>query len=194
MKKFMMLLLLSTIVIISACSNDSDDGSKSGDNEKVKETEKANKEEDKGEKKKIYHVGDTAKITSSTYEFPYEVTLNSFKLTTEPVDGVKLEDKILEVSENDRFAVANVTIRNTSNPPFVPNDKISAQLMIGDMAVNSEDVDFFTDREKKLEPGKEITGNLVYVSSYFYDEDVLYLTYELRANTEETKFELPVSK
>lgn len=104
-----------------------------------------------------------------------------------------MEDKILEVGENDRFAVANVTIKNTSDHPFVPNDKFSAQLMIGDMAVNSEDEDFFTEREKKLDPGKEITGNLVYVSSYFYDEDVLYLAYELKAGTE-AKFKLPVSK
>lgn len=191
MKKILIFLL--AIILLAGCSNDSNDSSdenKPKDNdEKTSETTK----EDKKDEKKVYEVGDTAQITSDTYEFPYEVTVNSFELTTE-VEGMTVKERFnAPITEEDKFAVANVTIKNTSDRSFIPNEKISGELLLGDLSINSDD-NIFTERNKKLKPGESITGNLVFISSDFYTEESLFLTYELLANTEETKFRLPVSQ
>ncbi|ASK62857.1 hypothetical protein CFK37_12210 [Virgibacillus phasianinus] len=191
MKKILVLLFATLLIGLAACSDDPDNESKSGSEDNEQASEKVDKENDKGETKKIYHIGDTAKITSSTYEFPYEVTANSFELTSDKVDGVGLEKFGYTAEEGGKFAVINVTIKNTSTRPFIPNDKISAQLVSDSLGMNSEDEDFFKERNVELKPGEEITGNIVYISSDFYEDNVLYMIYEYKAN-EETRFELPV--
>lgn len=192
MKKILVLLFATLLLVVSACSDDSDEASKSNDNnEKASETTGDDKKDEKQEDKKIYQIGETAEITSTTYDFPYEVTVNSFELTKDSVDGVSLDEKVLEVDEEDRFAVANVTIKNTSDRPFVPNEKVSAQFVSETLGEQTDD-SFFTERNEKLEPGQKITGNLVTVIGNFND-DVFYIVYEAMSN-EEVKFELPNKK
>ncbi|ASK62849.1 hypothetical protein CFK37_12170 [Virgibacillus phasianinus] len=190
MKKLLILLFAALLIVVTGCSDDSDDTSKTNDNnEKASETtNNDDKKDEKKEDKKVYQIGETAEITSSTYEFPYEVTVNSFELTKDKVDGVSLDEKVSEVDEEDRFAVVNVTIKNTSDRPFVPNEKISAQFISETLGEQTDD-SFFTKRNEKLEPGQEISGNLVTVIGNTNDE-VFYIVYEAMSG-EETKFELP---
>ncbi|ASK62858.1 hypothetical protein CFK37_12215 [Virgibacillus phasianinus] len=189
MKKILVLLFATLLLVVSAC-DDSDEASKSNDNdEKASETTGDNKKGEKLKDKRIYRIGETAEIFSSTYDFPYEVTVNSFKLTTDAVEGVTLADKGYDGSRNGKFAVVNVTIKNTSDRPFVPKEKISAQLLSESVAETSDDK-FFKERNEELKPGEEVTGNLVYTHSF--DDEVYFLTYEQKATTE-TKFELPVT-
>ncbi|WP_188453575.1 DUF4352 domain-containing protein [Virgibacillus oceani] len=194
-KLFILFLTVALIFVITGCGDDSSEKEKSnGTNEQKTELNDDNSKTQEREGKNVYQIGETAQIISDLYDFPYEVTVNSFELTTEPVDGVKLEEKVLEVGENDRFAVVNVTIKNVSDEAFVPNEMISAQLIGETVGENSYDEEFFTDRNKELNPGEEITGNLVYLSNNFVKEDTLYLAYEYMATDEETRFKLPVSK
>lgn len=190
MKKIV-LLFATLLFVVSACSHDPDETSKSNDNsEKASETTNEDKKDEKQEDKKVYQIGETAEITSSTYDFPYEVTVNSFKLTTDPVEGVTLADKGYDGSRDGKFAVVNVTIKNTSDRPFVPKEKVSAQLLSKSVSETSDD-EFFKERNEELKPEEGITGNLVYTHSF--DDEVYFLTYEQKASTE-TKFELPATK
>ncbi|MDY7045183.1 DUF4352 domain-containing protein [Virgibacillus sp. M23] len=194
MKKLLALLVLLAVIAVAGCS-DNDEGSKTEKTDANKEqATEANDDNNKGkdeEGEKVYQIGEAAQLKSDLYGFPYEVTVNSFELTTEPVNGVKLEDKVMEIGENHRFAVINVTIKNTGEKSFIPNEKISAQLVNETLSENSYDEEFFTERNKELKPGNEITGNLVYMSPLFFEEDVIYLAYEL-ISSEETRWELPI--
>lgn len=196
MKKLLVsLLTLAVLILMVSCSDDSKDTKNSNQtNDKNEQTTDPNDQDNKEEEdegKKVYQIGETAQLKSDLYGFPYEVTVNSFELTTEPVNGVKLEDKVMEIGENHRFAVINVTIKNTGEKSFIPNEKISAQLVNETLSENSYDEEFFTERNKELKPGNEITGNLVYMSPLFFEEDVIYLAYEL-ISSEETRWELPI--
>ncbi|PAV28971.1 hypothetical protein CIL05_13400 [Virgibacillus profundi] len=194
MKK-LLLILLAAIFVAGCSDNGEDTNSEPSENEGTSETETEDENtETENEKKAIYQIGETADITSDVYGFPYQVTVNSFELTTESVDGLSLEDLNYSAEEGARFAVANVTIKNTGDSSFVPQDKISAQLFLeNEYDLPSED-DTFKERYEELAPGDEITGNLVYTDSYFYENEVVYLTYEAEAIDDETKFELPIQE
>ncbi|GGK09580.1 hypothetical protein GCM10007063_35070 [Lentibacillus kapialis] len=118
--------------------------------------------------------------------------MNDFGVTTDEVDGHSLEDYLqgAERTEDTRFAVVNVTLKNTGDEPFVPSEKMSAQL-IGELTYQESWDEIFTERDNELSPGKEITGNLVYISDNLYEDGVVYMSYETGAR-EEVKFELPV--
>lgn len=192
MKKLLIILLAGIFII--GCSSDGDDtGKKENDEDQATETNEGRDEnaESENEKKEVYQIGETAKTTSSSYGFPYEITVNDFKLTSDEIDGYSFEDFHSDPDENHRFAVINVTIKNTGDESFVPNDKISAQLLSEITSEISYD-EFFTERDEELEPGQEITGDLIYMSRNFFEEEFLYLTYEAAATDEEVKFELPV--
>lgn len=97
----------------------------------------------------------------------------------------------MEVAEDDRFAVVNVTIKNISDRSFIPTEKISAQFLSNNPTETSIQ-DIFTERDKELEPGSEITGNQVYLSSSESSEE-FSIIYEWGSD-QETKFELPNPK
>lgn len=194
MKKLFIILLAG--VFIAGCSNDDTSNEADSDDDQVTEgngSEDENTDDDDGEEEKdVYQIGETAKTTSSSYGFPYEITVNDFRLTTDDVDGYSLEDFNSEIEEDHRFAVINVTIKNTGEKSFVPNDKISAQLIGNDITSESSLIEFYKEGDKELGPNKELTADLVYMSRVFFHDDYLYLTYEAEATKEEVKFELPV--
>lgn len=73
------------------------------------------------------------------------------------------------------------------------NDTISAQLESETMASEADFVDeTFTERNEELKPGKEITGNLVYLSGNFIKNDKVFFVYENEAVNDEIKYELPI--
>ena len=193
MKKILFILLAA--VFIAGCSSNNDEGAESEPaegEEGTSETETENGDsEEETEDKEIYQIGETAKTTSNVYGFPYEVTVNSFELATS-IEGLSIEDFNYSAEEGGRFAVVNVTIKNTGEDPFVPNEKISAQLYDGDTPMFSTERDTFTEGNEELGAGEEVTGNLIYTSNYFDDFDSLYLTYEAEAIKEEIKIELPI--
>ncbi|MBR7796394.1 DUF4352 domain-containing protein [Agaribacter marinus] len=196
MKKLLVLLVLLAVIVVAGCS-DNDEGDnkeeKDDNKEQATETNDDNNKRKDAEDKKVYQIGETATITSDLYDFPYEVTVNDFELTSKPINGIDLEQFGYTSEEGGQFAVINATIKNISDQPFVPNEMISAQLVSESIGLNSEDEDFFLERNEELNPGEEITGDLVYISSDFNKDNVLYLVYEYMASNEETKFELPVS-
>ncbi|MBM7597876.1 hypothetical protein JOC34_000233 [Virgibacillus halotolerans] len=191
MKKLLIILLAG--VFIAGCSNDDTSNESDTDNDQVTDgngTEDESTDNDDSERRKdVYQIGETAKTTSSSYGFPYEITVNDFEVTTDEVDGYSMDD--FDSFDDDVFVVVNVTLKNTGDKPFIPNDKISAQL-IGELISETSYDEFFTEREEELEPGEEITGNVVYLTDSLYENDVVYFTYEAEATKEEVKFELPV--
>ncbi|MDY7045178.1 DUF4352 domain-containing protein [Virgibacillus sp. M23] len=193
MKKILLILLLAIFVVGCSDNGESSDNENT-DNEDSAETEKENDENvgEKNKKKDLYQIGETADITSSSYGFPYQITVNSVELTTQDVDGLALEDLNFSAEEGGKFLVANVTIKNTGDSPFIPKEKISAQLDEEDAPGFLAEEDPFPERNEELAPGEEITGNLAYTHDAFEDYDVLYLTYEAEDNDYETKFEIPI--
>ena len=184
-------MILLAGVFIAGCSNDDSSNEPNKDNDQVAEDNGSEDDDNAEEKKDVYQIGETAQITSSSYGFPYEVTVNDFKLTTDEIDGYSMEDFNSQPHEDRRFAVINVTLKNTGENPLVPNDKLSAQLL-GDLTSESSLIEFYKKGDEELEPGEEMTDNLVYMSRTFFDEENLYLTYEVEDTKKEVKFELPV--
>ncbi|MBM7597887.1 hypothetical protein JOC34_000244 [Virgibacillus halotolerans] len=193
MKKLLMILLAG--IFIAGCSNDDTSNEADTDDDQVTEdndSEDENIDNDDGEEKKdVYQIGETAQITSSSYGFSYEVTVNDFELTTDEIDGYSMEDFNSQPHEDRRFAVINVTLKNTGEDRLVPNDKLSAQLL-GELTSESSLIEFYKKGDEELDPGEEMTDDLVYMSRTFFDEDTIYLTYEAEATKEEVKFELPI--
>lgn len=189
MKKviFILTLIVITAMVVTGCT-DSKESNPKEDSGKNISAEKKNSGTEK--KKDIYKIGETAKTKSNSYGYPYEVTVNSFKLTTDDVQGRSLEDYNFDASEGAKFALVNVTIKNTGDKAFVPNQTISGALSAKDFDVPEEE-DFFNERDKELKPGEEITGDLVFINDYFHDFDKVYLVYEV-ISEDEIKFELPV--
>ena len=196
MKKLLIILLAG--VFIAGCSNNDTSNETDTDDDQVTEdnnSEDENTNNDDGEEKKdVYQIGETAQITSSSYGFPYEVTVNDFELTTDDVDGDSMGDHVSNPGENHRFAVINVTLKNISDEPLTPNDKISAELMGDDITSESAIPEFYAKGDEELAPGEEMTDDLVYISKTFIREKALYLTYEIADTKEEVKFELPVEE
>ncbi|WP_188453573.1 DUF4352 domain-containing protein [Virgibacillus oceani] len=196
MKRLLILFLATSLVlVISGCSDNSVNENKTNQDTNETQSEDVNNNSDnesksENEKKKIYQVGETAKIISGLYDFPYEVTVNSFELIRKEKDGINPKELYGgELEPEESIAIANVTIKNISDMPFIPNEKISAQfLMEGKASQNSFD-QFFTERNEELKPGEEITGNLAYFKMYDSNED-FQLVYEFK-DKQETKFLLP---
>lgn len=191
MRKILFALLL--VVFLVGCSDgEGDKGDSKTNNEKESTSETAKNVDENNqekEKKKVYQIGETAVITSDIYEFDYQVTVNDFKLTRE-VEGVKIEDFIIGAVEEDRFALVNVTIKNISDEAYVPNEMFSANFSDeGEDGGHVSDDQFFTERDKELKPGEEITGNIVFTTRVNY-ADTFLIKFE-GGSDEETHFELP---
>jgi hypothetical protein len=187
MKKLLLILLAA--IFIAGCSDNGDDVT--SDSSKDKETSETVADNKDGDKK-IFQIGETADITTVNADLPYQVTVNSFELTTDSVDGVKLEDYNYSVEDGHQFGVVNVTMKNTGDVSFVPMDHISAEIYDGEIPQFLSKDETFKERFEELEPGKEITGNLVYGSTYFDDFEVLHLVFEAESFHNETRFELPM--
>ncbi|MFC0299816.1 DUF4352 domain-containing protein [Virgibacillus soli] len=196
MKKMSILLIMG--LFLTACSG-SDDGDKKDEpnNEQGASTSDKESSDDKNDSKEgnIYQIGDTAQTETSSLGYPYEVTVNSFDLTTDDIEGHSLEEYNYNPEEGGRFAVINVTIKNTGSESFIPNQQMSADLLFAstDGGDTDNNEDFFLEREQELKPGDEITGNLVFADSNYLSEEILYFVYE-RMSNEEIRFELPVPK
>lgn len=189
MKKILAVLILG-ILLVGCSDGDTTDEKSSDDTGSGTKTENVDKSDQNKEEKKVYQIGEKAVITSDMYDFDYEVTVNDFKLTRK-VDGVKLNDFLSGANDEDRFAVVNTTIKNISDEAYVPNEMFSANFAAkgeksGDI---SYDDDFFTERDKELKPGDEITGNIVYITRV-NQADTFEIMFEVMSD-EETRFELP---
>lgn len=198
MKRISITILLIMGLFTTACSSNNDGEQKEdANNEQGAATTEKEKSDDSSDSNEgnVYQIGETAQTKTSSLDYPYEVTVNSFEITDEDVEGRSLESYNLNPEEGPRFAVVNVTIKNTGDKPFTPNQQMAADLVYGESngGEQDRDNDFFLERNDELLPGNEITGNLVFTSRYFLDENTLYLVYERMAN-EEIKFELPVPK
>ena len=184
MKKVLILLLTGLVLV--ACSEEGADGEKESDSNDNADTEDIEQE---AEKKDVYQIGETAVITSDMYDFDYEVTVNDFVLTKE-IEGVKIEDFLSGASDDARFAVVDVTIKNITEESYIPNEMFSANFShIDQESGNISEDDFFTERDEELEPGKEITGPVVFLA-YVDEADAFLMKYEMMSD-EETHFELP---
>ncbi|MDY7045182.1 DUF4352 domain-containing protein [Virgibacillus sp. M23] len=193
MKKLLVLLVLLAVIVVAGCS-DNDEGSKKektdANKEQTTETETNDDKEEYTEDKKVYQIGEIAEIKSGLYDFPYEVTVNSFELIKEEKNGINPTELYGgELEPEESIAVANVTIKNTSDKSFIPSEKISAQFLIEGKASQNSFDQFFTERNKELAPGQEITGDLAYFNMYESNKD-FQLVYEFK-DSQETRFILP---
>ncbi|MDY0408526.1 DUF4352 domain-containing protein [Paracerasibacillus soli] len=144
----------------------------------------------------MYQIGETAKTETSSLGYPYEVTVNSYEVTTDDIEGKSLENYNLDPENRDRFVVVNVTLKNIGEKSFIPNEQLAADLVFTNGGYEHDlDFDFFLERNNELSPGNDITGNLVYTSTItkLQDQTSLHLVFEHYAD-EEIRFELPVPK
>src|SRR5699024_1459063 len=96
------------------------------------------------------------------------VTLNDFELVEDEYKGYTLDEFIYGIDELDpdtRFVLANVTIKNMDEDSFEPRDTIDA-LLTGEEGFLEEEneVTIETDFFDKLEPGEEVTDDLIFIT------------------------------
>src|SRR5699024_9837602 len=131
MKKLLMILLASTF-LISACNGDNTENSNGNDdeNDQAEENDENNNENETADEqqKDTYQIGETAEAESSSYGFPYEVTVNEFEITADEVNGYTIEEFFSESSdpgEDTRFSVVNITVANTGEYVLSVNDTMT---------------------------------------------------------------------
>ena len=197
MKRMSIIILLILGLFLTACSsNDDGDKKEEPNNEQGASTSNKEKSDDKNDSKEgnIYQIGETAQ-TKTINGYPYEITLNSFDITTKDPEGVSIDDYNYESEDGGRFAILNVTMKNIGEKSFIPNSQISANIVYSSGGYEHDrDEEFFVERKDELAPGEEITGDLVFTSMNFLDDEKLHLIYEYLATDEEIRFELPVSE
>src|SRR5699024_11166158 len=139
-------------------------------------------------------------MMSEQYQFPFVITVNEFRLTKGRVEGKSIEN-YQDYGDAVTFAVANITIKNAGkndmDRSFIPSKQLSPMLKNWNESKYEFPVDdIFVEREKKLEPGEKITGNLTYTleESFFsiVEDESFYLDYSHIAE-EDIKFEFPIS-
>ncbi|ASK62850.1 hypothetical protein CFK37_12175 [Virgibacillus phasianinus] len=176
MKKIIILFL--AIAVIAGCSDDtSDKGSKEDSKEVSKDTTIPEGE--------VYSINETAEITNPKHGFTYEVTVNSFELTDKYKDKTMDELKV-EGFPDAKLAVANVTIKNIGDQVFKPSQIKNLLLTVDGNGTGK--MDLSPSLNVELEPGKEITKDLVFFCVIPSSE--LFLEFE-RYSEYEAKFSLP---
>lgn len=194
MKK-LLIILLASIFIVGCGGNDEDGANESegNDNEQTEENSEEADAQPKDENKDVYQMGETAQTTSSSYGFPYEVTANDVTISKE-IEGKAIEEFFSETSEpdeNDHIMAINVTMENTGEDSFVPIDTMSP-IIVGGLISEHADIIGFSDWEQEVEPGQKIEGNLVFIVTDVYEQEVLHLTFNIHDPNTETKIEIPV--
>lgn len=197
MKKLLMILLTS-IFLISACNGDNTENSNGndGENDQTEENDENNNEnETADEQKDIYQIGETAAAESSSYGFPYEVTVNEFQITADEVNGYTIAEFFAESSdpgEDTRFSVVNITVANTGDDAFSVNDTMTPML-IGDMTNEDPEINAMPEFDEEIQPGEEITADLIFITSSILDEDEMVdLYFNIHDPKREFRFELPI--
>jgi|SRR5699024_6910875 len=197
MKKLLMILLAS-IFLISACNGDNTETSNGNDDENdqtEENNENNNENETADEQKDVYQIGETAEAESSSYGFPYEVTVNEFEITADEVNGYTIEEffaESFEPGEDTRFAVVNITVANTGDDAFSVNDTMTPAL-IGDMTDEHPAVNAMPEFDEEVQPGEEITADLIFITSTILDEDEMVdLYFNIHDPKREFRFELPI--
>lgn len=185
------MILLASIFFIAACNGDDTENS-NGDNNENEQT--AEDDEGNSEENSVYQIGETASTESSSYGFPYEVTVNSMELTEE-VEGRALAEfyaESSEPSEDARFAVINVTLANTGDEGFIPNSTMTPTL-IGDLTSESPEVNAMSVFDEEIPAGEEVTADLVYITDTLFEENgMIDLFFNIHDPNLEIKFELPI--
>lgn len=190
MKKLAIILFATVLLVLAGCSDGSGDTEKSNDNSEQTTKDKKENEKEKSEDKKEYQIGETATITSDSYDFDYQVTVTDFNLTKE-VDKVSIQEYVSGAHDSTTFAVVDVTIKNISDEAYIPNEMFSANLaQEGDRAGDISDDEFFKVGDEELQPGDELKGHLVYVVALDNSKEYT-LKYEISSD-EETHFILPI--
>lgn len=197
MKKLLMILIASTL-FIAACSGDDTENSNgdNNDNEQTEENNENNNEnETADEQKDVYQIGETAVAESSSYGFPYEVTVNDFQVTADEVNGYTIAEFFSETSdpgEDTRFSVVNITVANTGDDAFSVNDTMTPSL-IGDFTNERPERDAMPEFNEEIQPGEEMTADLIFITSRILDEDgMVELYFNTHDSDHEFRFELPI--
>lgn len=186
MKRFMFMIIVSVFVIVGCNGNDTEDND-GEDNKDVDSVE--------DEQQEVYQIGETAVGESSSYGFPYEVTVNDFELTTDPVEGQELEDFFSETSspsEDTRFAIVNISLENTGDEGFIMNNTFTPVLM-GEMTNETPEIYAMPTFDEEILPGEELTGDLVFITDTILQEDgKVDLYFNIHDPNKEFRFELPI--
>lgn len=183
MKKILYILFAS-LIFVAGCSG-GDTENKSGETEESKDDNT----------KDVYQIGETATGESSSYGFPYEVTVNDFELTTDAVNGRTLEDFFAEAfspNEDTRFAIINITMANTGDDGFVLNDSFTPILM-GEFTNERPETNAMSAFDEEISPGEELTADLVFITdSVSRENEKVDLYFNIHDPNLEFKFELPI--
>lgn len=197
MKK-LLIILLASIFLISACNGDDTENSNGndGENNQTEENDENNNEnETADEQKDIYQIGETAIAESSSYGFPYEVTVNDFQVTADEVNGYTIAEFFaegFEPGENTRFAVVNITLANTGEEGFTPNSTMTPAL-IGDITDEHPQVNAMPEFDEEIPAGEEVTADLIFITDTISQEsDMVELYFNIHDPKREFRFELPI--
>lgn len=198
MKRILMLflILLSVGLVMTACS-DSDDtsGSDSGKQEEKKKKGSKDKAKDSEGGVRTFQIGETAEIMSASYRFPYELTVNSVELVKDEFAGHSISEYYMsDVPDDARFFVVNVTLKNIQKKAYAPYDHIMPQLYQEMDGHDFSEEEFTPKWREELEPGGEVTTNLVFLGSRLESADSAFLKMESMDVDRETLFELPIPK
>lgn len=188
MKNFLFLIIIPLFTLV-ACANEDDTESENTKEEKTEESavsESENSDE-------IYEIGDTTMVESYEFDASYEVTVNSLDQVME-YDGIPVGDVIINAPESVFLCVVNVTVKNTSDEPFVIGEYVFPDLMESDRQDGGEQFIFdFSEEDlnQELAVEEEATFDLVYSMDSEIETGEYYLKFENDMPTEKT-YSLPV--
>jgi hypothetical protein len=194
------MILLASIFLVAACNgDDSENSSDNGRNDQVEENDDTNdtnsEDESEDEQQDVYQIGETAASESSSYGFPYEVTVNDFQVTADEVNGSTIADYYaegFEPSEETRFAVVNITMTNTGDDAFSVNDSMTP-VLDGEFTSETPETNAMQAFDEEIPPGEEITADLIFITDTILTEDeMVNLFFNIHDPNLEFKFELPI--
>jgi len=151
---FIVLIVLSIILVVGCSTDNTNDAENEVGNNSTDNDESNDNEEDAV----MLEIGETGDMKTTVAE--YEMTPTNVEVFDER-DGEK------PTNEGDVFVLIDFTLKNTDTESVDPEDIIDLGVVLeGDEFTSDNywgmDYDFVEELEEEIEPGEEVTGQLLF--------------------------------